>query len=130
MVESPGIIANQLDRTYTTDRHQNKIFKKMATYYISGVWFTENNTITHVNLHPSSNNNLGKGTKTVESTVISLIENKHVVRTVTWNYTTAKWREGADVKVVELNGKKYLRSQKDSTVRDNLDNLIRMNEMV
>lgn len=46
------------------------------------------------------------------------------IYTLTWDYSTARWRKGAEVSTENVRGIEYLRSLPDSTQRDNLTNLI------
>jgi hypothetical protein len=98
----------------------------MANYYISGVWKNSEKVITHVALHLVNANTFNRATKTTEAEAIALIQNGHKMNTVTWSYLHASWKIGAEVLIVHEGGKKYLRTKGDSTVRDNLDNLIDM----
>lgn len=99
-----------------------------ANQFISGVWFDRNKIITHVFLHKVLNEekNLEKGVKHTVPAIVAFIENGGVVKTITWNYTKALWNIGAQIIVVHESGRKFLRTKGDSTVRDNLDNLINM----
>jgi hypothetical protein len=108
----------------------------MAEYFISGVWFSTSGTskrITHVMLHEGKLPNITKGLKTPESEVIKLIEafEKNIVTTIKWGYNSVTWIRGAIVgveteKISKNLGIKRLRTHKDASVTDNLDNLINM----
>ena len=104
----------------------------MATLYITGVWKT-GDKITHVMLHAVNPNiQTNKGEKTAEQSVVNRI-NKiggDTVFTLIWDYTNARWSTGAQVLVVkELYGE-ILRTHRDKTVKNNLDNLLRMENFV
>jgi hypothetical protein len=43
-----------------------------------------------------------------------------------WNYLKAEWTEGAKVTLDKRDGREFLRSDPDTTVSDNLRNLIPM----
>ena len=104
----------------------------MATFYVTGVWKT-GDKITHVMLHSiNANNTLNKGVKTAEQTVINQINRVggDIVYTLTWNYTDASWTTGAQVLVVREGYGEILRTHRDKTVKNNLDNLIRMESFV
>jgi hypothetical protein len=47
----------------------------------------------------------------------------------TWDYKTVTWKEGEKIIVVNQI-LKYLRTTPDNTVKDNLDNLIPMNQLI
>jgi len=96
----------------------------MARYAISGVW-KENDTITDYAIHLVADHTI-PGFVTVygaekysKAEAIELVRN-HFVQTAVWNYTRQFWDFGAEVKVVG----NYLRTERDGTVRDNLDNLL------
>lgn len=96
----------------------------MKHYAISGVWKDTNGVITDYAIHPIIKDSTGKlymdkVKKYSKAEAIKLV-NTNIVQTVVWNYTEGGWYLGAEVNVVGS----YLRSQPDSTVRDNLDNLI------
>lgn len=101
----------------------------MANYYITGVWKAAG-VITSVMLHNVDySNNLLLGKKTAEQSAIALIEAGHNIKTLKWDYSKGWWSTGASVTVVQLGLKKFLRTSKDATVTDNLDNLILMNHI-
>lgn len=98
----------------------------MAQFYISGIW-QPNARITEVMLHPAlQGGGVGRGTRTSEQAVINRINQRDVVHTITWNYTTREWNLGAQVTVVQEYGRNILRTVPNATVKDNLDNMIRM----
>jgi len=96
-------------------------------YLISGVWKNSKDVITHVFLHEmSSDSTFKKGIKTLEADVIKLINNsKKVIFTITWDYPDWNW--GAPVDVVNSS---YLRTDRNKTAKDNLDNLIKMDSLI
>ena len=100
----------------------------IANFFVSGVWKNSTGVITDVFLHAVTNNeaNFNTGRKTSEAVTIALLEKGGVIKTLIWNYSNAAWNKGAEIVVVTSNGKKYLRTKGDKTVRDNLDNLIDM----
>lgn len=101
---------------------------KWADYLISGIWFsdTPHKHVSHVMLHTDSDTDITRGTKHTKNEVIALIKKKQTVRTMTWNYTSGGWRGGALVGYESLASGEYLRTHKDATVTDNIDNLINM----
>lgn len=100
----------------------------MASYFISGVWKDNNGRITHVFVHPydQQNNVFNPGTKQTEAAVIAAIRLGHTYQTLNWSYTDVSWRIGASVGVVQEGGTTYLRTARDASVQDNLDNLINL----
>ena len=100
----------------------------MATYRISGVWFSETpkRHISSVNLHSQYTDGVGRGSKATKDYVVNLINTGNTVTTMQWNYATARWKFGAVVEVITVNGVNYLRTVRDATVSDNLENMINM----
>ncbi|GAA5097808.1 hypothetical protein GCM10023210_33210 [Chryseobacterium ginsengisoli] len=97
----------------------------MAQYAISGVWKDTNGVITDYAVHLLTERNtpntfdVAKAEKYSKAEAIRLVNN-HYVRTAIWDYNRKLWSLGAEVSVVD----NYLRSDADSTVRDNLENLL------
>jgi hypothetical protein len=103
----------------------------MADYVISGVWKDVNDVITHYAIHRRTGingNYIEKPQKYSKAQAIALVGNaQNSVFTVIWNYQTALWYTGALIQVVGSGSNSYLRTNADSTVKDNLDNLINYN---
>ena len=104
-----------------------------ADYLISGVYFATRMNgakyISHVQLHTQSDKGITDGIKIGKDEVIKSLKSGKTVRTILWNYSQGKFMLGADVGyVVEegTRGMEYLRTHRDKTVNDNLDNLIDM----
>ncbi|SDH61300.1 DUF3892 domain-containing protein [Winogradskyella thalassocola] len=98
---------------------------KLANFFISGVWKDVNDNITHVLLHKVNDDNSFKfGDKTDEQTVIKLLKQKFLIKTITWGYPN--WSIGAKVTYVSNNGREFLRTVANATVKDNLDNSLNM----
>lgn len=101
----------------------------MAAYLISGVWKTRNGVITDVLLHPINSHignsyQFGPGYKRTEAQVIALLDTGNNVYVNTWDYSRAGWDIGVSVSVFKRGERRYIRSHRDGTVTDNLDNLI------
>ncbi len=97
----------------------------MTTYRISGVWKDANNVITHYAFHIVGNNSVYRATKTSKAQAIVLIETYgNSATTWIWNYTQARWSIGENVEVVNGIYGKYLRSNPDDQLTDNLGHLI------
>lgn len=98
---------------------------KSADYLISGVWKDTQKRITDVMLHSvNDGDTFNVGEKTAEAIAISLLKKGKTMRTVVWKYPN--WNIKTNVIVVDANGKDYLRSEPNTSVEDNLDNLISM----
>lgn len=97
----------------------------MAKYAISGVWKANNGTITHYAFHTVTDNNLSKATKKAKDDAITLLDtNGNSAQTVIWNYNSEAWNWGTEVNVVGNAPNRYLRTNHDSVLRDNLAHLI------
>ena len=97
----------------------------MTTHRISGVWKNDNEVITHYALHTVSENSVSRANKKSKAEAISLLEMPgNTATTWVWNYNNARWNVGENVQVVNgINGK-YLRSNPDNKLTDNLGHLI------
>lgn len=106
---------------------------KWADYLISGIWQTTTNNSTHISyvfMHVDTEDGFKKGVKTSRAEAIRLLKAGKTMKTMQWNYSKATWNMGADVGYLEIDGIEYLRSHKDKTVNDNLDNLIPMDHFL
>lgn len=98
---------------------------KSANYLISGVWKDSNDNITHVMLHlVNDGDSWSMGEKTSESNAIALLKKGNIIKTVVWGYPG--WSIKSKVTYIQRAGKEYLRSEANTTTKDNLDNLISM----
>ncbi len=101
----------------------------MAEYRISGIWTDKKGVITHYAIHQrfkeENGHSIGKAVKTSKADAIVLVENKaNTVKTYIWNYKLRMWEAKEDVHVAGSGSSKYLRSNHDNTVQDNLLHLI------
>jgi len=97
----------------------------MAQYLISGVWKDANKVITHYAFHTRVTDGVTRATKTTKAQAIALLEAAgNSAMTWMWNYSSAYWQEGEKVEVVNGQHGKYLRSNPDKTITDNLGHLI------
>lgn len=104
----------------------------MARYYVSAVSYNNHNAINQLLVHiaTSDGNTLQRGIKRTEAEVIQLLSvHGNDAYTVVWNYTKAQWAEGAGIHIVPANGGAYLRSTRDLTTRDNLRNLLPLDQL-
>lgn len=102
---------------------------KWADYLISGVYFgTRNGSkyVSHVQLHLDTDNGVEAGAKTIEAEVIKKLKAGYTVKTMLWNYSTGNFSQGAAVSYQKVGNYEYLRTHKDGTVTDNLDNMLNM----
>lgn len=93
----------------------------MAKYKISGVWISDD-VITHYALHTVTSNGTSRGVKTSKAAAVRVLSDpQNEAMTWLWNYTYARWNDGAKVTVVNDS---FLRTIHDGTVKDNLAHLI------
>jgi hypothetical protein len=96
----------------------------MAKYRISGIW-NEDGVINNYAIHKVENGIPTVAVKVSMDEAIMLVENQqNTVTTYLWNYQTAKWNIGEPVHVVNGENGKYLRSNPDDKLTDNLGHLI------
>lgn len=97
----------------------------MAKYRISGVWKDVNNVITAYAFHTVMDKGVTRATKKSKAQAITLLETEgNIATTWLWNYTQANWQIGEVVEVINGTSGKYLRSNPDSKLTDNLAHLI------
>lgn len=97
----------------------------MIVYRISGVWKDDNGVITHYAFHAVNGSSVTRASKTSKAQAISILESPgNTAYTWIWNYSKALWEIGEIVEVVNGSNGKYLRSNRDNTVTDNLGHLI------
>jgi hypothetical protein len=97
----------------------------MAEYRISGVWKDEDGVITHYAFHEIDPKSHYRAIKKSKSQAIALLEsNGNYAVTIVWNYKKADWENGEEVTVVNGQNGKYLRSNPDDELTDNLAHLI------
>jgi hypothetical protein len=97
----------------------------MANYRISGIWINNNKVITHYAFHTVNESSTDRAVKKTKAEAIALLEESgNSAKTLIWNYQTAKWILGEDVEVVKGTDGKYLRSNPDNKLTDNLLHLI------
>lgn len=96
---------------------------KWADYLISAVRF--NNAGTHierVRTHVDNGDTVGPAVEMERTTVVNRIEAGDTFETI-YTGDDGKWKRGRRVKIVVINGIKYIKTYDDSTTRDNLDDL-------
>ena len=103
---------------------------KWADYLISGIWFTQignSKYVSHVMVHVDNGDTISTpGKKWTKDEAIAAIKNGKSFCTIRWNYNDAAWNIGAAVEYERVGGVEYLRTRKDASSADNLDNLLRM----
>jgi hypothetical protein len=97
----------------------------MAEYKISGVWKNELNVIIAYAFHTVGENSISRAVKMTKAQAILLLDTKgNTAYTWIWNYRAAKWDNGEKVEVVNGSSGKFLRSNPDNKLTDNLGHLI------
>lgn len=95
---------------------------KWADYLVSHVKKNNNGVITHVLLHEDLGETVNSGVIKTEAEVIALLKRGYTVKTIIWGYP--RWIQGATVDYVKGVGGEFLRTNRDLTAKDNLDNMI------
>lgn len=97
----------------------------MAIYRISGVWQNANNVITHYAMHLVAAEGTARARKVPKAEAVALVEHRdNTATTWMWNYQQSRWVVGENVEVVNGVSGKFLRSNPDNRVSDNLQHLI------
>lgn len=97
----------------------------MAEFRISGVWKDANNVITHYAFHTVNEKSISRAEKKSKAQAITILETQgNSAVTWIWDYTKAKFKIGENVEVVNGKNGKYLRSDPDNELTDNLGHLI------
>lgn len=90
-----------------------------VAYYIYAVHYKDNDTSTYIDEVRTESEYSGPKTR---GTVVSDIESGKLVKTAV-KHSDGKYYEGQEVHVITVNGSKYLRTDKNNTAKDNLENL-------
>jgi len=97
----------------------------MAKYRISGVWKDASNVITHYAFHTIGENWTSRASRKTKAEAIALLETfGNSATTWIWNYKACGWSTGESVEVVNGSNGKYLRSDANNKLTDNLGHLI------
>lgn len=98
---------------------------KWADYLISEVRYNGAGThIDQVRVHEDKGEKVGPASTWERTTVVSQLEGGYTFATMTKS-ADEKWQFGAEVRVVTVNGTKYIRTDADATEEDNLGALPR-----
>ncbi|MDR6158162.1 hypothetical protein QF023_001678 [Chryseobacterium sp. SLBN-27] len=96
--------------------------EKWADYLISHVERDSNGNVLRVLLHIDNGDTVLKGYVKTKDEVIDLLKKGFTVETTIWGYP--KWQRGAIVHYVRVGSYEYLRTNRNKTDKDNLDNLM------
>jgi hypothetical protein len=97
----------------------------MTKFRISGVWKDSNGVITHYAFHNVYGNKTTGAKKISKIEALRLLEeNNNSAYTLVWDYSKALWIIGEKVEIIKSRKEKYLRSDPDNTLTNNLEHLI------
>lgn len=98
----------------------------MAKFRITGVWKDSNNVITHYAFHTVyPENKVGRAIKMSKTEAITHLEKQeNEATTWIWDYLSSNWKIGENVEVVKGSTEKYLKTNPDDKLKDNLAHLI------
>lgn len=117
--------------TGLNERGQEK-FIFMSTFYVTAVRYSSDPSyISHVMVHTPSTESgrLTKGVVRSKNEVITSMGQNNIYKTAVYNYNTGKWNNGAEIGTVNIGNTTYLRTDPDKTAKDNLGNLLLIDEM-
>jgi hypothetical protein len=96
---------------------------KWADFCISAVRYNPEHThIVKVRVHIDTGETIESATEWARSEVITAIGAGKTFVTIT-RTTDGKWSKGEDVRIITVNGEKYIRTDANSKASDNLGNL-------
>ncbi len=96
---------------------------KWADYAITAVRFNAAKThIDEVKRRKDNGDKLGDATEASRASVVTSIKSGTTYCTATKD-SDGKWQKGATVKVVEIDGVKFIKTKADAIKKDNLDEL-------
>lgn len=103
----------------------------MSLFYVTAIRYSSDPAfISHVLVHsPSGPGRMYKGIITSKADLIAQISRGHTFKTAVYNYSQGNWSNGADIGTVRIGTTTYLRTDRDSTSRDNLGNLLHIDEL-
>jgi len=96
---------------------------KCADYLISAVRYNNERTqIQQVRVHPYEGDKVGSSSIWSRQQVVSSMEDSQTFCTIT-KALDGKWKRGADVHIVTVDGEKFLRTDRNAEKADNLGEL-------
>jgi hypothetical protein len=95
---------------------------KWADYAITRVRFNDKHThIDRVKIREDKGDSLGDEEERARSQIVSAIDSGTTFVSAFEN--NGKWQKGQEVFVVEIHGERYMKTVRDDTKKDNVDNL-------
>ncbi|WP_390882555.1 DUF3892 domain-containing protein [Chryseobacterium paludis] len=104
----------------------------MSIFYVTAVRYSSDHShISHVLVHSPENvgGRLTKGIILSKEQVITNIGQGHIYTTAIHSYRDQCWKYGAKIGIVSVGFNRYLRTDRDSTSTDNLENLLLIDEL-
>jgi hypothetical protein len=99
----------------------------MKDYRISGIWKDNRGVISHYAFHTVKDGVWSRAEKVSKAEAIRRIEEQGAnAVTWVWSYTDCDWKKGETVYVVQGDTGKYLRTEPDDRMKDNLGHLIEL----
>ena len=96
---------------------------KWADYLISAVRYNAAEThINQVEVREDNGDSVGSPSSRARADVVKGLEGGYTFVTITKG-SNDKWQRGAEVRIIEVNGTKYIRTDADATPEDNLESL-------
>lgn len=97
--------------------------RKWADYCISAVRYSDApRHIIRAKVHEDKGDTIGEAEEWTRLEIVKKIENGRTFVTI-FKTENGKWRKGEDVHVIEIRGKKYIRTDKNEIEEDNLGSL-------
>jgi hypothetical protein len=97
---------------------------KWADYVITAVRFNDKHThIDRVRAQKDNGDSLEAAQEFTRQTVVKAISDDGITFVTAFKTNEGKWRKGEDVFIVHIHNIAYIKTKKDNTTRDNLDNL-------
>ncbi len=96
---------------------------KWADYVITAVRFNDKHThIDRVRAHKDNGESLEAPQEYTRQTVVTAI-NDGLTFVTAFKASDGQWKKGEEVFIVHIHGTAYIKTKRDNTTRDNLDNL-------
>src|SRR3954470_24475242 len=93
---------------------------RWADYLISAVRYNASGShIDAVRVHVDNGDSVGAGSGMSRQRVVTLLQSGSTFCTI-FKSADNQWRRGADVRVVDIDGEMFIKTQPDRTKKDNL----------
>lgn len=98
---------------------------KWADYLISEVRYAETATTKHISsvkVHDDKGDKVGSSTVWTRQDVINAIDSKNTFCTIT-KTEKGEWKKGAMIEKIQISNEWFIKTERDNTKKDNLENL-------